>query len=101
MPEMDGVELYRAIKRIQPHIPVVLMTAYATDDRIDEGLQEGALACLTKPLDIEALLRFFSLLHRDRSVVIVDDDPAFCKTLGDILRQQKFTKWHRFIPCSN
>ena len=91
MPEMDGVELYRAIKRVQPDIPVVLMTAYSADDRINEGLSEGALACLTKPLDIESLLRFFSLLHKDRSVVIIDDDPSFCKTLGDILQQHDFT----------
>lgn len=100
MPEMDGVELFREIKKIQPHIPVVLMTAHSTCDRIDEGLREGALGCLTKPLDIETVLCFLSLLHRERSVVIVDDDSVFCKTLGDILQQQNVTVNQVTEPCS-
>ena len=91
MPEMNGVELYKAIKEVQPDIPVVLMTAYTTDELIREGLEEGAIACLTKPLDIEALLSFFSLLSKERSIVIVDDDPRFCGTLGDILLKKSFT----------
>ena len=90
MPEVNGVELYRAIKARQPDLPVVLMTAYSTDELVKEGLEEGVIATLTKPLDINALLGFFSSLRRERSVVIVDDDPRFCKTLGDILRARGF-----------
>ena len=84
MPEMNGVDLYKMIKQAQPDIPVVLMTAYSTDKLVKEGLEEGAIAALSKPLDIEALLNFFSMLRKERSIVIVDDDPMFCKTLGDI-----------------
>lgn len=90
MPQMNGVELYRAIKAMQPDLPVVLMTAYATDNLVQEGLEEGAIATLTKPLDINLLLGFFSTLRKERSIVIVDDDPQFCKTLGDILRSRDF-----------
>ena len=90
MPEMSGVELYRAIKARQPDLPVVLMTAYSTDRLVNEGLEEGAVAVLTKPLDINTLLSFFSSLGQERSIVIVDDDPQFAKTLGDILRARSF-----------
>ncbi len=90
MPEMNGVELYRAIKARQPDLPVVLMTAYSTDKLVNEGLEEGAVAALTKPLDINLLLSFFSSLGRERSIVIVDDDPKFARTLGDILRTRGF-----------
>ncbi len=90
MPEVDGVELYRAIKARQPELPVVLMTAYSTDKLVEEGLEEGAIANLTKPLDINLLLSFFTYLRKERSVVIVDDDPEFAKTLGDILRVRGF-----------
>jgi len=86
MPEVNGVELYRAIKARQPDMAVVLMTAYSTDKLVKEGLEEGAIAALTKPLDINALLGFFSSLRKERSIVIVNDDPQFCKTLRDILR---------------
>ena len=90
MPEVSGVELYRAIKARQPDLTVVLMTAYSTDKLVKEGLEEGAIAALTKPLDINALLSFFSSLGRERSIVIVDDDPQFARTLGDILRARGF-----------
>ena len=90
MPEMSGVELYRAIKARRPDLPVVLMTAYSTDKLVNEGLEEGAIAALTKPLDINLLLSFFSSLGRERSIVIVDDDPKFARTLGDILRARGF-----------
>ena len=90
MPEMNGVELYKVIKEAQPDIPVVLITAYSTDTLVEEGLDAGAIAALTKPLDIEVLLSFFSMLRKERSIVIVDDAPQFCKTLGDILQQRGF-----------
>ena len=90
MPEMSGVELYRAIKARRPDLPVVLMTAYSTDKLVNEGLEEGAIATLTKPLDINTLLSFFSSLRQERSIVIVDDDPKFARTLGDILRARSF-----------
>jgi DNA-binding response OmpR family regulator len=43
-----------------------------------------------KPLDINYLLGFFNSLVKHRTIVIVDDDPAFCKTLDDILSHRGF-----------
>ena len=90
MPEVNGVELYRALKAVRPDLPAVLMTAYSTDKLVNEGLEEGVVAVLTKPLDINLLLSFFSSLRQQRSIVIVDDDPKFARTLGDILRARSF-----------
>lgn len=98
MPEVNGVELYKAIKAQQPDMPVVLMTAYAADSLVKEGLEEGVIAALDKPLDINLVLSFFSLLSQDRSIVIVDDDANFCQTLGDILRARGFSVMARTDP---
>jgi len=91
MPGMDGVELHRQLHQVQPGLPVVLMTAYASDEIIRKGLGEGVVGVFDKPLDISSLLGFFASLARQHSIVIVDDDPDFCKTLGDILHQRGFT----------
>ena len=91
MPELNGVELYRAIKERYADLPVVLMTAYSHDKLVNEDLKEGIIAVLTKPLDIDALLTFFSALRKEQSIAIVDDDLKFCNTLGDILRSRCFT----------
>ena len=90
MPDVSGVDLYKTVKARYPELPFVLMTAYAADKLVREGLAEGVVAVLTKPLNLELLLNFLSSLRRERSVVIVDDDPDFCQTLADILQMKDF-----------
>jgi len=90
MPGMDGVELHRRLREIQPGLPVVLMTAYAADELIDRGLEDGVAGVLDKPLDINHLLGFFTSMAKNRTIVIVDDDEVFCRTLDDILHQRGF-----------
>jgi CheY-like chemotaxis protein len=90
MPGMDGVELHDRLRQERPGLPVVLMTAYTADETIERGMQQGVVGVFNKPLDIAQLLGFFSSLAKNHAVAIVDDDPAFCKTLGDILRQRGF-----------
>jgi two-component system response regulator HydG len=90
MPEMNGIEFLQAIRKIKPNLSVVFMTAYATKEIVDEAIEEGVIATLNKPLDINLLLCFFSVLGEEPSVVIVDDDPHFCKTLGAILNTRGF-----------
>jgi len=51
MPEMDGVELHRRLHEIQPGLPVMLMTAYASDILTSQGLDEGVVGVLDKPLE--------------------------------------------------
>ena len=98
MPGINGVELYRVIKKTYPDLPVVLMTAYSYDKLVKKGLEEGVLAVLSKPLDINAVLSFLSTLRKELSIVIVDDDLQFCKTLADILRTRNFVVKKVFDP---
>ena len=60
MPDMNGVELYRKARLSHPDLITFLMTAYAADDIIENGVQEGIKTILTKPLDIDFLLVMFS-----------------------------------------
>lgn len=57
MPEMNGLELCKAIKNnIQTsHIPVILLTARAADEFQVEGLSTGADDYITKPFNMEIL----------------------------------------------
>lgn len=88
MPLMDGVETVRRIKRVRPDAVVIMMTAYAVEDLVQQALEEGAYGILYKPLDID---RVMSLIEEARTVdqgaliLVVDDDPATCTTLKNIL----------------
>ncbi len=60
MPEMNGLELFRATRQTHPKIVTWFMTAYAADELIQQGLQEGIKTVLNKPLDIDLL---FTILN--------------------------------------
>lgn len=85
MPGISGVEALRQMKVISPSLPVVLVSAYATGEVVEEAKRAGAYAVLSKPLNFQMVLSFLSLLHKEENILVVDDDPAFGKTLKDIL----------------
>ena len=64
MPDMNGVELYRETKKTHPALTNILMTAYAADDIIQQGMAEGIKTVLTKPVDIDLLLSLFSAIEK-------------------------------------
>jgi CheY-like chemotaxis protein len=64
MPDMNGVALFRKARQVHPGLTTILMTAYAADDIIQQGLSEGIKTVLSKPLDIEFMLTLFSAYKR-------------------------------------
>ena len=85
MEGIDGIESLKLLKSVAPNLPVVMMSAYATEEQLQDARKEGAYSILTKPIDIQMVISFLSLLRKEKSILIVDDDPTFCKTLQDIL----------------
>jgi two-component system response regulator AtoC len=55
MPQMSGLELLKAVKAADAHIPVIVMTAYGTVESAVEAMKAGALDYIMKPFDIEEL----------------------------------------------
>jgi len=90
MSGINGIEALKTLKDMAPDLPVILMSAYATEEQADEAKRLGAYAVLDKPIDIQSLLSFLSVLRKEKSILIVDDDPEFCKTLKDILQARGY-----------
>uniref|UniRef100_A0A7C2NCL9 Sigma-54-dependent Fis family transcriptional regulator n=1 Tax=Thermoanaerobaculum aquaticum TaxID=1312852 RepID=A0A7C2NCL9_9BACT len=57
MPGMDGLELLKQIKEVNPHATIILITAYASVASAVEALKAGAYDYLVKPFDPEELSR--------------------------------------------
>ncbi len=55
MPGMDGMELQRKVKEIDPSAVIIIMTAYASVDTAVQALKEGAYDYITKPFDPDDL----------------------------------------------
>jgi DNA-binding response OmpR family regulator len=65
MPTMDGLKVLAALKAdpSTQEIPVVMLTAKASDADLWQGWAAGADYYLTKPFDLEELLRFIGYLQ--------------------------------------
>jgi DNA-binding NtrC family response regulator len=56
MPKMNGIQVLERVKAINPDIPVVIMTAYATIDTAVESTRKGAFDYVSKPFRRERIL---------------------------------------------
>lgn len=81
MPEMDGFTLAREIRAIDPHIPVIFLTAKNLKEDVIEGFKSGADDYLTKPFSMEELIYRIEAILR-RSSKQVTDTPAEKYTIG-------------------
>jgi DNA-binding response OmpR family regulator len=52
MPGMNGLQTLKALRRLLPKATVIMITAYAESELVDESLESGAFICLSKPLSI-------------------------------------------------
>lgn len=102
MPRMNGTDMCRRIKENieTSHIPIILLTAWSTDEGRATGYKAGADAYIAKPFDMEVLLaRISNLLekqekrHRDFSHSISLDP----KTVTDSSPDEDFLK--EVIAC--
>lgn len=53
IPGMDGIEILKRMKVIDPEIRVIIMTAYGELDMIQEAKDLGAITHFAKPFDID------------------------------------------------
>src|SRR5947209_7407999 len=53
MPEMDGIDLLRELRKVNEDSVVIIMTAYSTWDRAVEAMRLGAYDYIKKPFDTQ------------------------------------------------
>jgi DNA-binding NtrC family response regulator len=90
MPGMDGLTLYREIKKRRSGTVAIIVTAYATGDTAEKALAAGAWRVLSKPVDLEQLMPLVEEASQQPLVMVVDDDADLCATLWDVLRERGY-----------
>ena len=69
MPKMDGIEVLDHVKRIDPNVPVIIITAHATVDVSIQALRKGAEDLITKPFEAEEFLYRIRKVLRNTSLL--------------------------------
>ncbi len=56
MEDMDGIEVLKIFKRMDPVMPVIMLTGHGSEQAAREGIEFGAFDYLTKPCELEELI---------------------------------------------
>jgi two-component system, NtrC family, response regulator HydG len=90
MPGMDGLTLYRELRKLRSSTVAIVVTAYASKATAEEALAAGAWQALAKPVDLPRLLPLVDEALGQPLVLVVDDDPDLCANLWDLLRERGY-----------
>jgi CheY-like chemotaxis protein len=90
LPGMDGLTLYREIKRLRAGTVGIVVTAYASGTTAEEAFAAGAWQVLPKPVDFPKLLALVQEAVGQPLVMVIDDDHDLCANLWDLLRERGF-----------
>jgi DNA-binding NtrC family response regulator len=69
MPGMDGLDVLKEIKHINPEIDIVIITAYGTIETAVEAMKVGAIDYITKPVDLDELLILVNRVAERRQLI--------------------------------
>ena len=90
MPGMDGLELYRRLKKLRAGTVAIIVTAYAASDTAQSARQAGAFEILPKPVDFPRLLGLVDQVLEQPLVMVVDDDHDLCDNLWDLFHERGY-----------
>jgi CheY-like chemotaxis protein len=110
MPEMDGLELVKEIRDRHPLVPVILMTAYGSEEIAIQALQKGAASYVPKRNLAQSLMdtvesvltvaqakrnqqRLLECLTQTEEQFLLDNDPSLIPPLIGYL-QENITRMH-------
>ena len=79
MPGMDGVQVIKAIQDRWPGLPVMVMTAYSSDESLEEAAASGALGVLSKPIKFNQILDMLRRVAEPNTPALLIEDDRFLR----------------------
>ncbi len=70
MPKMNGMELLREVKSVDPTLPVIMVTGFPTIDIAIRSMKEGASDFITKPFKFDQVELILSRTLRERELYL-------------------------------
>lgn len=89
MPGVDGVTAFRQLRSHQQRARMIFMSAYGLDDLKQMALEEGAIAFLDKPLDLDKVIRLIQEAY-EIAILVVAVDETVSTLLGQKLASPRY-----------
>jgi CheY-like chemotaxis protein len=90
MPQMSGGALLQELRRLDPGLAVLVVTAYTRHAELERVKQDGLLAILPKPTPVEHLSRLLERARHGGLLALVQDDLVASESLRETLEEQGF-----------
>lgn len=91
MPTMGGGTFIHELRKVDPDVPAIAITAFSGDAELGIALREGLLSVLPKPVPIPALIELLEVARRGGLVALIEDDPQLSENLTEALRARGFS----------
>jgi two-component system chemotaxis response regulator CheY len=89
MPEMNGLDFVRALRTTPAtsHIPIVIVTANAASDDIQQALELGVNSYVLKPFTVDTMRDKIAAVLAPTTVPTVADEPAAAETVSGTVNE--------------
>ena len=87
LPDINGIEVYQHIQKINSDVNAILMTGYRIEQLLAEVIDNGDVEILLKPVEIEEAFKILKKIKKESIVLIADDDPVLSEGLSDYLSE--------------
>jgi len=90
MPGLNGIEVFKELKKFSPLSVVVMMTAGAPDSMVEAAVKEGTFAVVHKPFKIDRMIETIEKALNTTTILVVDDLLTDREVLKDLFDQRGF-----------
>jgi DNA-binding response OmpR family regulator len=96
MPRLSGLDMAKELKRINPKIPIIILSAFSEKEKLFSAIDIGITKYFLKPFDIDELLDYISSIAPKLSTKLVNLNEGFVfnKTTNSLYKNE------RFVPLS-
>jgi len=92
MPHMSGLEMAEELKKINPKIPVIILSAFSEREKLFGAIDVGVIKYFLKPYDPDEILEYISSISDELGSKMVElcDGFSFNKTTHALYKESRF-----------
>jgi DNA-binding response OmpR family regulator len=92
MPEMTGLEMAEELRKINPDIHIIILSAFSEKEKLLGAIDVGVMKYFIKPFDPDELLEYIKSISSKlkNNLIILEDDFKFNKETNNLYKDDKY-----------